>query len=205
MNRTSNSNKPCCGSFFPPPWRREWLFKLLRSNHGIAMVEFALMLPVLILLLYGAVDLTRYILIAQKTEKLAHTVANVTAQSVTLTQTTLDRVLTASGDIMQPFPMGTNGHIIISSLYRDASAAQATVNWRYTGGGTLVATSRLGNVGATPTMPANFTFDARENVIAAEVFYRFTPLLANPWFGTTTIYRSAFYKPRFGALTTAPL
>ena len=54
-------------------------------------------------------------------------------------------------------------------------------------------------------MPSGFTFDERENVIAAEVYYQFSPLVSSQFFGTTTIYRVAYYKPRFGALLTAPI
>jgi hypothetical protein len=78
------------------------------------------------------------------------------------------------------------------------------VSWRYTGGGSLTAASNLGALGTTPSMPAGFTFEERENVIAAEVFYQFSPLISNQFFGTTTIYRVAFYKPRLGALIVPP-
>ena len=176
----------------------------VRSNRGLAVMEFALVLPVLILLFFGVVDVTRYILIVQKTEKLAHSVANVTAQSAVITQATLNQVMDASSDIMDPFATGANSRIIVSSLYRAAGAANATVSWQHQGGGTFAGTSRLGAVGATPTMPTGFTFTERENVIAAEVYYQFSPLLPNVWFGTTVIYRSAYYTPRFGALTAAP-
>lgn len=175
-----------------------------QNRDGIAAVEFALMAPIFLLLLFGVVDITRYILIVQKVEKLAHSVANVTAQSTTVTQATLNQVFAAGSDIMRPYTMGANGRIIVTSLYRAAGAAHATVNWRVEGGGTLSVSSTLGALGGTPTMPSPFAFAERENLIAAEVYYRFSPVLDNPWFGEATIYRAAFYAPRFGALTTAP-
>jgi Flp pilus assembly protein TadG len=170
----------------------------------MAMVEFALVLPVLMTLFYGTVEVTRYILITQKVEKLAHSVADLTAQSDTATVATLNQVLAAASDIMSPYVMGADGRIIISSLYRAPNGAQATINWRHEGGGTLAAASLVGLVGATPNMQAGFVFDERENVIVAEVYYRFSPLISSQFFGTTTIYRAAYYKPRFGALLTAP-
>ena len=168
------------------------------------MAEFALILPVLMTLFLGVVEITRYVLIVQKAEKLAHSVADLSAQSATLSRATLDQVFTAASDIMNPYATGVNSHIMVSSLYRAPGANNAVANWRYACGGTLASTTSLGAVGATPTMPTAFTFDSRENIIASEVFYEFSPLLANPWFGTRTIYRSAFYAPRFGALITAP-
>ena len=181
------------------------LARFMRAEGGLAAVEFGLMLPVLMTLFYGTVEVSRYILITQKVEKLAHSIADVTAQEQIATQTTLDQVMLASSDIMSPYTMTTNGRIIISSLYRAPNTNAAKVIWRYQGGGTLTATSQLGAIGATPTAPGGFTFDERENVIGAEVFFQFSPLISQQFFGTTTVYRVAFYKPRLGALLTAPV
>ena len=175
------------------------------AQHGIAMVELALALPLLMTLFYGTVEVTRYVLITQKVEKLAHSVADMTAQSATASAASLNQVMAAASDIMSPYTVGSNGRIIISSLYRAPGTVDPKINWRYEGGGTLIAASALGLVAATPTMPSAFTFDERENIISAEVYYRFSPLISSQFFGTTTIYRVAFYKPRFGALLTAPV
>ncbi len=182
----------------------QFIHGFLANRQGIAVVEFALALPVLMTLFYGTIEITRYILITQKVEKLAHSVADVTAQSQTVTLASLNQVMAAASDIMNPYTLSTNGRIIVSSLYRAAGVFNASVSWRYTGGGTLSAASKLGALGSTPSMPAGFTFEERENVIAAEVFYQFSPLISNQFFGTTTIYRVAFYKPRLGALITPP-
>jgi hypothetical protein len=175
-----------------------------RHEGGIAVVEFALILPVLMMLFYGCIETTRYILVTQKAEKLAHTVADVTAQSATVSIANLDRLMEATNNIMEPFDFQQRGLVVISSLYRPQGEANARVNWRYSGGGTLVAESAFGAVGTIPVMPAGFGFDERENVIAAEVFMRWAPLLSDQFFEPLTIYRQAFYKPRFGALTTPP-
>lgn len=181
------------------------LHRFVRNEAGMAMVEFGLLLPMLITMFYGCIEVTRYILIVQKTEKLAHTIADVTAQSKTITVASENQLFEATKDIMDPFTTGANSRILVSSLYRAAGASTtATVNWRLSGGGTMTVTSAIGNVGATPVMPGGFAFNERENVIAAEVFYQFNPLISTRFFGATTIYRSAFYKPRLGALTATP-
>lgn len=192
MNRIKHSS----------PARR--IGKFLRAQGGLAVVEFGLVLPVLMLLFYGTIEVTRYILITQKVEKLAHSIADVTAQEQTASAAVLNQALAATSDIMSPYSMTTNGTVFITSLYRAPNASNASVNWRYQGGGTLSAASHLGAVNTVPTMPGGFTFDERENVIAAEVFYRFSPLLSSRFFGTTTVYRAAFYKPRLGSLLTPP-
>lgn len=170
----------------------------------MAMVEFALMLPVLFTLFYGGIEITRYILITQKVEKMAHAAADVTAQMRLATNTGMGQLMTATAHILQPFEVGANSRIVVSSLYRGVGQPVARVNWKYYGGGTLGETGRIGNVGDIPTMPTAFTFNERENLISAEVFYQFNPLITTEFFGTTTIYRAAFYRPRLGLLTTAP-
>lgn len=179
--------------------------RFLRTQSGIAMVEFALILPIMMTMFYGVVETTRYVLVTQKVEKLAHAVADLAGQGATTSTAVLNQVLSASSDIMNPFAMNSNGRVIISAIYRAPATANATVIWRHQGGGTLAATTRLGAVGATATVPAGFTFDERENVIAAEVYYRFEPLISSRFFGATTFYRSAYYKPRLGALLTPPV
>lgn len=183
-------------------WRR--LTAFARAERGLAVLEFALVLPVMMTLFYGTIEVMRYILITQKVEKLAHSIADVTSQEQNASIAVMDQALAATSDIMSPFTMTTNGTVFITSLYRAPNTAQATVNWPYQGGGSLPETSRLGAQGTVPTVPGGFTFDERENVIAVEVFYRFSPLISSQFFGTTTIYRSAFYKPRLGALLTPP-
>jgi Flp pilus assembly protein TadG len=179
--------------------------RFARSEGGIAVVEFGLVLPVLMILFYGTVEVTRYILITQKVEKLAHAVADMTAQEQTATKTMLDQVMAAAGDILDPFTMSNgSGTIYITSMYLAPGTTIPKVMWRYQGGGTYAATSLLGTVGGTATVPG-FTFDDRENLVAAEVYYQFSPLLTSQFFGTTTVYRTAYYKPRLGALLTAPV
>jgi Flp pilus assembly protein TadG len=40
-----------------------------KSEEGLALIEFAFAIPVLIILFIGVVELTRYVLIVQKIEK----------------------------------------------------------------------------------------------------------------------------------------
>jgi hypothetical protein len=162
------------------------------------------MLPLLLLLCFGALELTMKILVAQKVEKLAATTADVVAQSEVATVSGMDQLLSATTDIMEPFDFGADGVVIISSVYLDEGAEHAVVNWRQSGGGTLVETSQLGAVGGTADLPDGFVLNEKENVIVAEVYYNYQPLWDGLFFDALTIYRQAFFKPRLGALTDAP-
>ncbi|MFO1242467.1 MAG: TadE/TadG family type IV pilus assembly protein [Rickettsiales bacterium] len=168
------------------------------------MTEFALCAPVLLILLLGSIEGSRFLLVNQKQEKIAFTVADVVAQSTDLTTAGMDQLLAATQDMMNPYTFGANGIVMVTSVTKNPGQ-NPIVNWRYTGGGTLAGSSSLiGNVGSTATLPTGFTLNDRDNIIIAEVFYRFTPLFNSKLFGSRTLYKSAIYKPRLGELTNAP-
>ncbi|MSO75262.1 MAG: hypothetical protein EXQ99_09045 [Alphaproteobacteria bacterium] len=116
----------------------------------------------------------------------------------------LNQLLSATTEVMVPFDFGADGFVIITSIYRAAGSTQSLVKWRYSGGGQFVAASKLSNVGAVATLPSGFVLTERENVIVAEVYYRYQPMFPGVLFDETTLYRRALFKPRLGVLSTAP-
>ncbi len=175
-----------------------------KDERGLAALEFALAAPILLTLLLSGFEYARYLLIHQKAEKLAYTVADVVAQSTSVTTAQLSQTLSVTSQIMQPYSVTANERVIISSVYQSGTTNPPTVRWQYSGGGTLTATSRVGAVNGNATLPTGFTLNDKDNIIVAEVFYSFTPIFAGELLGTVTIYKQAIFKPRLGKLTTAP-
>lgn len=180
------------------------LSRFIRNRRGVTAVEFGLALPILMSLFFGCLEVTMKILASEKVEKLASTTADVVAQAEVATTTGLQQLLSATTEVMKPFDFGADGVVIITSVYLAAEGAQPVVNWRYTGGGQLSAASKLGNVGASATLPQGFVLNEKENAIVAEVYYRYQPLFPGILFNETTLYRRAFFKPRLAALTSPP-
>lgn len=177
---------------------------LWKTESGIAAIEFALMLPVLLTLFLGGFEMSRYVLIHQKAEKVAYTVTDVTTQFDSVTNAELAQVLTAATQLMLPYTFGADGVVIITSVYQSGTVNPPVVKWRYTGGGTLARTSQIGSVNGYATLPQNLTLNDKDNVIVAEVYYRFRPVFASRVLATSDIYKTAVYKPRLGVLTTPP-
>ncbi len=175
----------------------------IRDERGIAAVEFALALPILALLFLSGFEVNRYILLHQKVEKTAYTVADVVAQSESVTQSQLNQIFTAAKEIMDPYDFNADGIVIVSSIYKSGTS-NPTVRWRYSGGGTLSRTSKLGSVGASATLPGGLTLNASDNVIIAEIYYRYHPLLQGAVVDEADIYKTSIFKPRLGALITTP-
>jgi Flp pilus assembly protein TadG len=180
---------------------------LLHSEQGLAFIEFALCLSLLLMMFLGSVEVTRYVLIVQKLEKSVETVANVTTQAnpntSPLTTGQMAQLMSAVQDMMNPYTFGANGLVIVTDITKTGTN-NPVVNWQYCGGGTLTAVSHIGTtVGATATLPSGFSMIAGEEAVIAEIFYNYTPIVATKWtiMGASTIYRTSTFMPRLGVLT----
>jgi Flp pilus assembly protein TadG len=180
---------------------------LLAHEGGVAYIEFALSLSILLMLFLGSIEVTRYILIMQKLEKAVETVADVVTQADAntdpLTTAQMSALMGAVPDLMNPYTFGTNGLVVVTDISKTGTS-NPVINWQYCGGGTLVTTSKLGStIGGAATLPTGYTMIAGEEVVIAEIFYSYSPIIASSWTVMTasTIYRTSLFMPRIGALT----
>jgi len=130
--------------------------------------------------------------------------ADVVAQSQTVSIEGLEALVTASDRIMEPFEFDDDGVIYISSVYMPQGETVAKVNWQCTMTGSFSALSKLGTVGDDAVLPTELVLAERDNVIVAEVYYQYRPIMPGLMFDEAIVYRRAFFKPRLGALTNSP-
>jgi Flp pilus assembly protein TadG len=166
-------------------------------------VEFALTLPALMILVLGVYEMTRFILLNQKIDRVAYTVSDVVAQQTTVTTAEINDIMAAAAKIMNPYVFEENGLVIVSSVQQDEDDGPV-VRWQIEGGGTLDRNSHVGVVNGAATLPDGLTLNDDDNVIIAEVFYDYIPTFTEDYFDTRENYKYAIFKPRFGALTTTP-
>lgn len=175
--------------------------RFFRSESGIAAVEFALIAPVMMLLFLGGVEMARYILIHQKIDRAANTIADNIAQMEAVTTGDLNILFAAANDLVRPYDMQTNGEIIISSVTKTGTNNPLVV-WQYRSNTVPSKTSHIGAVNGTATLPNGFTMQANDDLIVAEVFYDFTPMVGETVMEGGGIYKVAYFRPRLGALDT---
>ncbi|MBX6322634.1 MAG: pilus assembly protein [Rhodospirillaceae bacterium] len=192
-----------------PPLLR-CLRRFAADRRGIAIVEFAALLPVLVVAFFGCFEAARYILTNLKIDRVAGETADLVSQLDSVSTAELTDLFYAGEDIMTPFDGTQNGRlddgiIIVSDVYCQPNAnpswkcptnAPAKVSWQRNDGGGLAATSKIGSVGGDATLPTGLTLGQGEDVIVVEAYYRYTPSLASWMFGTTTFYKVAYYRPR---------
>ena len=86
---------------------------LLHDRSGTSAVEFAIALPVLILLFTGGFQLSDAVAAYRKVTTTARAMADLTSQYSTVNDTTLDRILNASQQVMAPYA-SSNATLVVS-------------------------------------------------------------------------------------------
>ena len=174
--------------------------RLFACDRGVAAMEFALILPILVLFSAGTIEYSRLILLTQKLQSGAFILADLTARDKTLSTEQLGHIFLAIDEVIKPFEFSGNGHAIVTSLGADEHD-DLEVNWQCGGAGTLDVDSELvDGGGALIELPGDITLQHGETLVVAEVFFHFDPLF-RIGLAPRTIHRFAFYKPRLGDLT----
>lgn len=171
---------------------------LRRCAAGNVAVEFALASPVLLLLMLGSVELARFVILHQKLDRIAVTVSDLVARAEEISQSDIDDILVAAGEVAQPFALSDLGVVIVSSITNDGDGP--VVVWQRSGGGSYGGTSKVGAEGGTATLPTGFNVNEGETAIISEVYFDFDPFLSELIVEPQTLYKRAHHRPRLGTL-----
>ncbi len=183
----------------------------ISCNEGVALVEFGVVLPFLLIMFLGMLEMANYTLQHQKIDKVANSMADFVTQSSSVSTNDLTTFGLAVPQIMRPFAF--DGTVIFTSVSRNSSnsslspacnASVACINWQYRILGT--DSTHVGSAGV-PTLPNGYTLSSNQNIIIAEAFLHYSPILSIsgnivPAFTPETIYKVAVFKPRQGSLLT---
>lgn len=108
--------------------------RFLADQRGLAAVEFAFIVPLMLVLFFGTIDLSQGIAVDRKVSLTASTLSNVTSQTPvttanvpTIADADLQGIFTASISIMMPYSP-TPTKVQISQIYID-STKKATIQW----------------------------------------------------------------------------
>ena len=173
-----------------------------RRKDGVAATEMALIAPLLLFLFLGSAETGLLIRAHFQAAQMASTVADVIARYKAVTSADIVGIFAVSSEVMGASDFDRNGTVVLSSVVTDEDG-RATVSWQCSSG-QLGSTSLVGTVGQAASLPGGLVMDDSDNVIVAEVFYRYTPLLDWTAPKVTLAYKTALFRPRLGDLTTAP-
>jgi Flp pilus assembly protein TadG len=168
------------------------------DRRGVSAVEFALLLPLMLTMYFGSIQITDAISADRQVTLVASTVAEIASQYSQVTTTDLTNILNAAGNVFTPFPMQngstTVGTITLTSVTIDATG-KATVDWSQS----LYGTKRAVGAVVTSSIPAGLlsaTPGSVSSVIWGEATYSYKPVVGWVVTGTVPMYDQIFLRPR---------
>lgn len=185
------------GSPRPAGTVRRWLHDI----RGVAAVEFALLLPVMLTLYIGSVEVTQLLTVDRKVVLLSRTVGDLTTQSSAVTNTDLDAIMNAASSVLAPLSTATSQIRITSIAISDSGSAdplvpkKATVCWSYHRNWD-VNNFAHGTELATTLVPTALRSDSGTSIVLAEVQYPYRPAIGYVLVGTWTLNEKIFMRPR---------
>src|SRR5450631_1640167 len=157
---------------------RRSLRNLARDNSGIAATEFAVIVPIMLVLFFGTVEFSSGIAVDRKVTMVARTLSDLTSQSTSVAASDMTNFFTASCKILTPYaPAPAQG--TISELYVDPSTLVARVQWSKSATFDSSCNVTLGTgrtVSSTVTIPAQLAV-AGTYLIFSEVSYVYVPTI----------------------------
>lgn len=160
--------------------------RLAQDERGAAAVEFALIAPVMLLLLSGIIELSNYLSTERRILEAASVTADLIGQSTDLTTSDLNDIYQAAIQVMAPYSTSSLKIGVASVRYNDTTGVPYS-GWTssYNSGAVSNATTQATGLGA-----------AGESIIIVTVGYTFTPILKTVFTTTKTLSETTFVRPR---------
>jgi Flp pilus assembly protein TadG len=160
---------------------------LIGDERGVSAVEFAMLLPLMLTLYLGAVEVSQGIGADRKVTVTARTICDLVSQVASVNNSDMTNALNAASSVMAPFPVA-NLKVTVSSVKIDANG-KATVDWSDALNGAARAK------GSTVTLPAALNV-ANSSLIWSEVQYTYKPVVGYVVSGTLTLKDQIYMRPR---------
>ncbi|HEY7242720.1 MAG TPA: TadE/TadG family type IV pilus assembly protein [Xanthobacteraceae bacterium] len=163
------------------------LARLRRDASGISAVEFAMLLPLMLLLYLGAVEVSQAVGVDRKVTLTSRALADLASQVSSIPSSDMSNILNASSAVIAPYDP-SKLKVTVSEVSIDANN-NATIAWSCTLGGSAHA------VGSSVSLPAALNV-ANTSLIWGEAAYTYTPAIGYVVTGTLNLSDQIYMRPR---------
>jgi Flp pilus assembly protein TadG len=174
---------------------------LIKDRRAVAAVEFAVIVPVMLVMFFGTVEFSSAVAVSRKVTLAARTLSDLTSQSLSVADLDLTNFFNGSSAILYPYSAPPNPatatKATITELFVDPATLKARVQWSK---GSVPLAS-----GTQVTIPAALAV-AGTYLIYSQVSYLYQPavtygLMAS---GGITLADTAFTRPRYSVCVFYP-
>lgn len=168
--------------------------KLLRDNRGNSAVEFAVVLPVMLVMFFGTIEFSSGVALKRKVSLMTQSVADLVSRYTTVNDTDMNNFTIIADAMMTPYT-ATPLKATVTEIYIDPSTGVARAQW-----------SKGDNprgVGSTVPVPANLIArDAANKIVAgqylifSEASYLYTPIVGYVMKTGVTLSDQTYMRPR---------
>jgi len=169
------------------------LRRLSGNDAGAALIEFAFLLPFMLLLFLGGYQLSDAIACRRKVALTARAVADLTSQYSIISASQVDTVLNASTQVLTPYQL-SNATTRVTEITTDVNG-NGKVTWSRSINGTALTKN------AAFTLPSALKV-ANTSYIYADVGYTYTPSVTYSVLGTINFTTPIYMVPRLSAQVT---
>jgi Flp pilus assembly protein TadG len=172
-------------------WIQGRLSAFVHATKGVAAIEFALILPLMVLTYFGMIVVTTGLSMDRKLTLVARGLADLTSRKTSVSDTDRDEIFALASEIMQPYG-GSQVRMRLSSIVvrqragtTDPSQIEGRVCWTEAPAGRAPKSENL-SAGATIAVPAGFN-TVNTSYILARVEYDYVPFITQGIMGPTML------------------
>jgi Flp pilus assembly protein TadG len=169
------------------------------DNSAVSAIEFALLLPFMMTLYLGGIQLSQGIEIDRKVTLASRTVADLTAQVSSIDTAGVTTVLNAATQVMSPYAdsaANASNLMVRVSVIKIDGQSKATVDWSKAKNGSPLTTGEL-QVPAALIVPNTY-------LVLGEARYAYTPPIGYALTGTMNLEDKIYMRPRLSASVECP-
>jgi Flp pilus assembly protein TadG len=166
--------------------RQSWR-ELLAHDGGVAAIEFALVVPLVIIIYAGGFEIVQAATVNRKLTDTTVQLANVTTQYTSVATADLNNISAASSQIMAPYPT-TSLTTVITEVQTDATS-HGKVAWSQGYGAPCLA------AGSPVTLPAGFASPSSYYILV-QTTYSYKTTIGGAFVPTIPMTDQIFMVPR---------
>ncbi len=168
-----------------------WFSAVREDRRGSAIVEFALVMPMLMVLYLGGFAISQAVGTWRKLSDATAQLANVAAQYTTMQVSDAQGVMGAAAQIMSPYSTSNLSEVL--TVVGVSAGGSATVTWSqgYNGGTALTK-------GSAVTLPANM-LQPGMSVVWVKTSYTYSPVVGTSYVPPITMNDQIYSAPRSSA------